>query len=277
MHDAHCHPFDFAQKIAAESPERPEAADAIEAERVALQVPCVASAWGADDFSYNESLAAKAKNTRAPMFLSFGVHPQLLAVDKAAASVSLAKLSALARERRLDAVGEIGFDLFDGRYRSTEKEQDTIFSEELAIAVLYDLPVILHVRKAMNKIFAYKNQFKHIKAVVFHGFSGTEREALSLLAAGINAYFSFGTAILNNHKKAQQAVSVIPAQRLLFETDAPYQPLRGNEYSHYHDLLPIREQAAALRREAGSDITDMSVLETLTDTQFYHLFGRTAA
>jgi TatD DNase family protein len=272
MHDAHCHPFDLAQKIAADT-----AKTTVKAAQIAFAVPCVASAWGKDDFLYNESLAEKAKNTNAPIFLSFGVHPQLLAADKSAVSASFALLLTFVQAKRLDAIGEIGFDLFDERYRPTEKEQDALFADELAVAMRYELPVILHVRKAMHKIFAYKKQLKHIKAVIFHGFSGTERDASALLAAGINASFSFGTAILNNHKKAQKAVSVIPPQRLLFETDAPYQPSRGNEYSHYRDLRPILEKAAALRREAGSDFSDVHALEALTDAQFFSLFQRNAA
>jgi TatD DNase family protein len=271
MHDAHCHPFDLARKIAAGSA---DAVAAIEAARIALKVPCAASAWGKEDFSYNESLAEKAVQSGVPLFLSFGVHPQLLAADKAAAASSLAMLSTLAEEKRLDAVGEIGFDLFDEQHRATEKEQDAIFRDELATAAHYDLPVILHVRKAMHKVFACKNTLKSIKAVVFHGFSGTDREALSLIAAGVNAYFSFGTAILNNHKKAQKAVSVIPARRLLFETDAPYQPPRGSAYSHYRDLPQILEKAAALRQEAANDFADPLALENLTDTQFLSLFAK---
>jgi TatD DNase family protein len=126
----------------------------------------------------------------------------------------------------------------------------------------------------MHKVFAHKKALKRMKAVVFHGFSGTDHDAASLLAAGINAYFSFGTAILNNHKKAQKAVALIPAARLLFETDAPYQPPRGKEFSHYRDLAPIREKAAALRQEAGRDFADSHALETLADTQFYRLFEK---
>jgi TatD DNase family protein len=270
VHDAHCHPFDLAQKTSNQ-----ETGTETAAARLEPGIPRLASAWGKDDFSYNESLSKNAKNSTAPVFLSFGVHPQLLALDKAAAAESLAMFEALAREKRLDAAGEIGFDLFDEQYRSTEREQDAIFIEELAIAAQFDLPIVLHARKATHKICAHKKTLKKIKAVVFHGFSGTDREAMSLLAWGINAYFSFGTAILNNHKKAQKAVALIPAERLLFETDAPYQPLRGNAYSHHRDLAPILEKAAALRREAGSDFADRHALETLSDTQFFHLFEPT--
>jgi TatD DNase family protein len=276
MHDAHCHPFDLARKIdlARKTVSKiPKAAGSAEAARLALNIPCMASAWGKDDFAYNESLK-NAKNTAAPVFLSFGVHPQLLAADKAAAVASFTMFEALVRGSRLNAAGEIGFDLFDEYYRSTEKEQDAVFHDQLVLAMHYDLPVILHARKAIHKIFAYKKALKQIKAVVFHAFSGTDCEAMSLLAHGINAYFSFGTAILNNHKKAQKAVALIPAKRLLFETDAPYQPLRGNTHSHYCDLAPILEKAASLRREANTDYADRHTLETLTDTQFYQLFKK---
>jgi TatD DNase family protein len=293
MHDAHCHPFDLARKTA----ETGRVGDTAEADRLAHDVPCLASAWGKEDFDYNKSLseeADKAGQGGVPMYLSFGVHPQLpttdktdktdktgktetamdKAMDKPMSAASFALLETLVREGGLDAVGEIGFDLYDERYRETEKEQDELFRDELALAARYDLPVVLHVRKAMHKVFACKKTLRNIKAAIFHGYAGTEGEAASLLAAGVNAYFSFGTAILNNHKQAERAVALLPAERLLFETDAPYQPLRGKLYSHYHDLAPILEKAASLRKEAGSDYADREALEALTDPQFRRLFGR---
>jgi TatD DNase family protein len=264
VHDAHCHPFDLAQKVA----EPPEAA------RLGFNVPCVASAWGKEDFVFNKALAENAKPSGVPVFLSFGVHPQLPAMNREAVAASFALFEALVQEGHLDAIGEIGFDLFDERYRATEQEQDTLFRDALVLAERYELPIILHIRKAMHKVFAYKNELRKLTAVVFHGFSGTEREAASLLAAGVNAFFSFGSAILNNHKKAERAVSLIQAERLLFETDSPYQPLRGHAYSHSRDLMSIVEKAASLRREAGSGYADAHALETLTDAQFYHIFGK---
>jgi TatD DNase family protein len=235
----------------------------------------VASAWGKEDFAYNKALAEDAKNGDTPVFLSFGVHPQLPAANKEAAAASFALFETLVADGSLDAVGEIGFDLFDERYRATEQAQDALFQNALAQAARYNLPVILHIRKAMRNVFAYKKDLRKLKAVVFHSFSGTEGEAASLLAAGINAFFSFGTAILNNHRKAEKAAALIPAERLLFETDAPYQPLRGNPCSHPRDLAPILEKAASLRREAGSPCADARSLETLADTQFHRIFGRT--
>jgi TatD DNase family protein len=233
----------------------------------------VASAWGKEDFAYNKALADSAKKGGVPVFLSFGVHPQLPATNREAVAASFALFETLIADGSLDAAGEIGFDLFDERYRATEQEQDALFRDALAGAARYGLPVILHIRKAMRNVFAYKKALRKLKAVVFHGFSGTEGEAASLLAAGVNAYFSFGTALLNNHKKAEKAAALIPAERLLFETDAPYQPLRGHAYSHPRDLAPILEKAASLRREAGSPCADARSLETLTDTQFHRVFG----
>jgi Tat protein secretion system quality control protein TatD with DNase activity len=111
MHDAHCHPYDLARKIELARKTGTDTADtARDAARIMPGVPCVASAWGQDDFSYNESLSKNTKHDAPPVFLSFGVHPQLLALDKTAAAASLALFAALAQERRLDAAGEIGFD-----------------------------------------------------------------------------------------------------------------------------------------------------------------------
>jgi TatD DNase family protein len=101
---------------------------------------------------------------------------------------------------------------------------------------------------------------------------GTLGEGESLLRRGVNAYFSFGTPILLNHKEAIRSCAALPLDRLLLETDAPYQPLRSREFSRWSDLTEILHGAAAIRKEAGVVGGHPAELEAATDKNFHRVF-----
>jgi TatD DNase family protein len=268
--DTHCHPFDLVRVF-------PQA----EQERRRLGVLAAASACDLEEFTYNEELAKKAIADNAALLLPcFGVHPQLPAVKKEGGESftdselidSLETLRNLAAADRLSAVGECGFDLYNAAFRETEKTQDALFETHLEIAVNFGLPVVLHVRRAMHKIFAAEKTLSKCKAVVFHSWPGTLEEARSLLRRGVNAYFSFGNAIMLNHKQAIQCCSLLPAERLMTETDAPFQPRRGEKYSVWADLRLIIETAVTLRNKAENAVTDAKTLESQIEENFRKVF-----
>jgi TatD DNase family protein len=265
--DAHAHPFDLSKLY-----------DGAEAERQALNIICAASAWGAEDFLYNENAAAIF-----PMALCFAVHPQLPARAEGSKNVmrSLSLLYRFAENGRIDAVGETGFDLFNREFRETEKIQDELFEHHLSVALKYDFPLVIHARRAMQKIFLHTARLKKMPAVVFHSYSGTAGEAASLLRRGVNAYFSFGAAILLNHKTAMASCASIAPERLLFETDAPYQSPRffppekigERNFSSYADIKLVIKKTAELKHEAGRDCTE-NELERITDENFYKVYKK---
>jgi TatD DNase family protein len=272
--DAHAHPYDLLQLF-------PEA----EAERRRLGIACAASAWNREQFEYHEGLAraagsapvAPSSSPVPPLVLCFAVHPQLPAAfsgdARQEAERSLALLGTLAEEGRLHAVGETGFDLYGERFRNTEALQDGLFAAHLELALAYGLPLVLHIRRAMHKVFAHAGALKRLPAVVFHSYQGTAGEALALLRRGINSFFSFGTPILLNHKEAIRVCAGLPLDRLLLETDAPYQPLRGAPFSRWADLAAVLRGAAAIRREAGNDGGTEAELEVAADRNFYRAYG----
>jgi TatD DNase family protein len=264
--DAHCHPFDLRRAL-------PDA----EARRRREGAACAASAWNREQFEYHEGLKAAAERDGAPpVFLCFGVHPQLAAGGGGAAGrirgELLPLLGARAAEGRLDALGEAGFDLYGGEYRAAEAFQDEIFAPHLETAIRYGLPMVLHVRRAMHKVFALAGGLKKLPAAIFHSWPGTPGEGEALLRRGVNAYFSFGAAILTNHKGARRCCAVFPAERLLLETDAPYQPLRGGAFSSWGDLPLVCREAAALRKEAGRPGGSPEALEALTEANYFRAF-----
>jgi TatD DNase family protein len=253
-----------------------------EEERRSLGVSCAASAWNPAEFAAQEKLALKAdRDGAAPVALCFAVHPQLPAARDEGGEEAprleteelLETLETLARERRIAAIGETGFDLYNKAYRDTEKEQEDLFRRHLDIARERELPIVLHVRRAMHKVFSWSKALKALPSVVFHSYSGTFAEGEALLRRGINAYFSFGTVILLNHKAAMDSCARLPPERLLTETDAPYQPLRGKPFSSWADLPSIIAGVAALRREAGGTGGDAAELEAALDRNFARVYG----
>jgi TatD DNase family protein len=271
--DAHAHPFDLAGRF-----------PAAEEERRLLGIAVAASAWNAEQFAYHEGLAGEAcRDGAAPLGPCFAVHPQLPAADPHENLAELlGLLEALAAEGRLGAVGETGFDLYHtaGRrageavidYRPTGAAQEELFAAHLDCARRYALPLVLHVRRAMHKVFVYIRELEKLPVVVFHSYMGTLGEAESLLRRGVNAYFSFGAPLLLNHKEAVRAFSSLPAERLLLETDAPYQPLRGRPFSTWSTLPLVLEGAAACRREAGATGGGAAELEAITDKNFREVY-----
>jgi len=242
--DAHCHPFDLAECL-----------DDAEEERRRLGVICASSAATLEEFEYCERLSIQAKQDTAPPLLPcFAVHPQMALVIKNTPNVtryslqdSLSVLDTLARQGRLCAVGETGFDLYNADFKETEKTQDELFAVHLETALQYGLPLVIHSRRAMHKVFASAPALKKCRALVFHSWSGTVGEGEALLSRGINAFFSFGAAITLNHREAMRCCAAFPADKLLTETDAPFQPPRGREFSRYADIKAVLEAMESLR------------------------------
>jgi len=283
--DAHCHPFNLNEFL-------PDA----ESERRRLGVICAASATTLEEFELCERLSGQAKtDAAAPILPCFAIHPQLPAclipnISRRGAETQssqrggrvrnsgyfedmLTTLETLASEGRLAAVGETGFDLFNAAYRETEKIQDDLFAVHLETALRCDLPLVIHARRAMHKIFAHDVVLKKCRAVVFHSWPGTAGEGEALLRRGINAFFSFGTTVMLNHREAMRCCAVFPVERLLTETDAPFQPPRGREFSVYADIVPILEAIAALRRTAGSECATAAEMEKIIEGNFRAAFG----
>ncbi|MDR2575571.1 MAG: TatD family hydrolase [Treponema sp.] len=241
--DAHCHPFDLAEHL-----------ENAEEERRRLGVICASSATTLEEFEYCERLSLKAKKDNAPPLLPcFAVHPQMPSALGNGTQMflqdSLSVLDTLAARKRLCAVGETGFDLYNAAFKETEGIQDELFAAHLETSLRYDLPLVIHSRRAMHKIFANAAALKKCRAVIFHSWSGTAGEGESLLMRGINAFFSFGAVIMLNHKEAMRCCAAFPADRLLTETDAPFQPPRGKDFSRYADISAILGAMETLRAQ----------------------------
>jgi len=201
------------------------------------------------EFYVQQELIAAARRAGHPCRYvpAFGMHPQ--AADELLPVREYTDfLETLLREHRIMAVGETGIDLYTEEFRSRLVFQQQVWYIQLELAGTAGVPVVIHCRKALDYMFRDTGLLKKIPAVVFHSFIGSPQEALSLLRRGINAYFSFGKPLLNNNKRARLCTQTLPADRLLLETDAPYQTLKGELRTDPREIRRVYDEACRLRR-----------------------------
>ena len=253
--DAHIHLPDLAQR----DPGFLEGSEGLS------WIGCTAS-HAESEYVASEELRRQAAEAGLQTIASYGIHPQSVSWDHADS------LARAAGEGKIEAIGEAGFDFFGDRPErvrndANERAQRGVFEYQLGLAERFGLPLLLHLRKAMDLAFEYAPRLKRIPAAIFHSYSGSAREAASLLERGVPAYFSFGAVILNGHKRAIEACTILPADRILSETDAPWQPPRGSPYCALRDIERVVEGMAALRGVARPD------LEIEIESSFRRAYG----
>lgn len=152
-----------------------------------------------------------------------------------------------AGRKKIVAIGEIGLDYYwpePGR-----EVQKRWFREQLKLAEETGLPVIIHSRDAAaDTLEILKEWDTHKTKGVIHCFSYTWETAKEYLSMGY--YFGIGGVLtFKNAKKLKEAVTHIPMERILLETDCPYlapEPYRGKRNQSEY-ILYVAEQLAELK------------------------------
>lgn len=213
-----------------------------------------------NDFSDNQTGCSschslddlKALSGTEGFALSFGIHPQN--PDNSL----LCSLETLLEEKKINAVGECGYDLFTEDFKAELNKQKFVFEAQLELALKYNIPMVIHCRKANHLLFPYAKELKKLPGVLFHSFMGSLVEAESLVSRGINCYFSFGKQIFNNNKKVIQIVHNLPVENLLLETDAPFQFLKGETGTFMSEIESVYKGAYSLKKENLQNTMDFA-------------------
>ena len=127
------------------------------------------------------------------------------------------------------AIGEVGLDYYWSR--EFEAEQLQAFEEQVEWAAEYDLPLMIHCRKAQNEmVHILKRHEKELaRGGVFHCFTGNEKEAEQLLQFD-NFVLGIGDVLTFKKSHLPEVLAGIPIDRIVIETDSPYMapvPMRG--------------------------------------------------
>jgi len=161
------------------------------------------------------------------------------------------------------SIGEVGLDFYWSR--EFEQEQILAFEEQVRWSVETRLPLMIHCRKAQNEMISILKRYKDdLPGGVFHCFTGNEIEARELLqfenfVLGIGGVFTFKKSHL-----PEVIPAVVPLDRIVFETDAPYMapvPHRGkrNEPAFVLEVLRRLAEAYGVSEEEVARITTANV------------------
>ncbi|HEV7213569.1 MAG TPA: TatD family hydrolase [Chloroflexota bacterium] len=149
------------------------------------------------------------------VWASVGVHPH--EAEHCPDSLE-ADLTALAENRRVVAIGETGLDFY--RNLAPAAAQYSAFERQIVLARRLGLPLVIHSRQADDAVFAALAE-ADAQQVVLHCFTGDRAFAQRCLDRGW--YLAFGgAATYPRNDELRAVIATVPAEQLLFETDAPY-------------------------------------------------------
>ncbi|WP_423917915.1 TatD family hydrolase [Candidatus Poriferisodalis sp.] len=127
------------------------------------------------------------------------------------------------------AIGECGLDYY---YEHSDRaSQREAFAAQIAMAHRYELALVIHSRDAWEDTFDVLDAEGVPERTIFHCFTGGPDEARAALDRGASLSFS-GIVSFGNASEIRDAAALVPADRYLVETDAPYLapvPKRGKQ------------------------------------------------
>jgi len=152
------------------------------------------------------------------LYATAGVHPH---DADGVTSDYLTQLTQLAKHSQIKAIGECGLDF--NRNFSAPTQQIKIFKEQIELAADLNMPLFLHQRDAFESWFNELKPFIGIiPAMVAHCFTGSQHELEQCIEADMYIGITGWLCDERRGKALQEVVSLIPLERLLIETDAPY-------------------------------------------------------
>ena len=188
------------------------------------------------------------------VYAAIGVHPD---ETKELTEENFKELLAMIQQEKVVAVGEIGLDYY---WDSTPRDvQKYWFERQLALALQYDLPVVIHSREAAADTLAVMKEWyaksNGMLSGIIHCFSYGPEIAKEYMKMGF--YFGVGGVVtFKNAKKLKEVVQTVPLELLVLETDCPYLapvPNRGKR-NDSSNLQYVVEEIAALKGITAEEV-----------------------
>ncbi|NYF19717.1 TatD DNase family protein [Xanthomonas sp. JAI131] len=187
------------------------------------------------------------------LYPAYGLHPLFMDQHR---PEHLPLLGEWIERERPCAIGECGLDFFvEGL---NEAEQQRYFAGQLQLARAFDLPVIVHARRAVDAVILAIRKVGRLRGVV-HSFAGSPEQARQLQSLdfliGLGGPVTYARA-----QRLRRLAAELPLQQLLLETDAPDQPdasIRG-ERNEPARLRTVLDTIAALRGQPAAEIAEQT-------------------
>ena len=196
------------------------------------------------------------------LYLAYGLHPMFLAGHR---ERHLRELRLWLERERPVAVGECGLDFFVEDLDPAT--QSLYFEAQLRLAREFELPVIVHARRAVDAVTAAIRKVGGLRGVV-HSFSGSRQQAEQLWQQGFLLGLG-GPVTYERARRLRELAASMPLEWLLLDTDAPDQPDAGirGQRNEPARLGAVLETIARLR-----DVDPAEVAATTT-ANAERLFG----
>lgn len=153
---------------------------------------------------------------------AYGIHPMYTG---AAAPSDLDILRGYLREHHPAAIGEIGLDFFIEPH--DRARQEYFFAAQLKLAREFDLPVLLHTRRAQDTVLKHLRQFygsggpsTSLRTGIAHAFSGSLQQAEEFIGLGFKLGFG-GAMTYPRATRLRELAATLPLDSIVLETDAP--------------------------------------------------------
>lgn len=183
------------------------------------------------------------------LFPAYGLHPVFLHDHRPADLDALREW--IERERPV-AIGECGLDFFvEGL---DPDAQLACFEAQLRLAQAFDLPVIVHARRAVDAVIAAIRRTGTLRGVV-HSFSGSPEQARQLWQLGFLIGLG-GPVTYPRANRLRALAAAMPLEFLLLETDSPDQPDVGHRGQRNEParLREVCEVVASLRGQSPEEV-----------------------
>ncbi len=183
----------------------------------------------------------------AHVFAAIGVHPH---DAKDATPARIAQLRELAQSRKVVAIGESGLDFH--YMHSPADAQEASLRRHLELAAELGKPIVIHCRDAEDRVIEIVRETAIPAAGgVIHCFTGNADAAARFLELGFFISFS-GIVTFKNAAAVREAARIVPDNRAMVETDAPYlapEPYRGKR----NEPAFVRRTLEVLASVRGAD------------------------
>ena len=193
-------------------------------------------------------LALNLAKEHAFLYPTAGLHPS---EANEITESDILDLEKFINDNKVYAIGECGLDYY--WVNDNKEKQKWLFTEQIKLAIKYDLPLIIHCRDAVADVYEILKEYKGKLRFVMHCYSGSSEMAVEFVKLG--GMISLGGPVtFKNAKAPKEVAKTVPLDRLLIETDCPYlapHPNRGKRNEPSYVRLVLNEIAAL--REIDSD------------------------
>ena len=201
------------------------------------------------------------------LYAAFGLHPVYLDEHRSEHQNELHDwLTRYTGHPKLCAVGEFGLDYF--LEQLDRERQQQLFEAQLKLAIEFELPALLHVRRAHAATIATLKRLKPARGGIIHAFAGSYEEAREYLKLGFKLGLG-GAPTWPQARRLRKVVAQLPLEAIVLETDSPdmapaMHPNQRNSPEHLPDICA----ALAELRGISSD-----VLASASSQNAAELFG----